>query len=169
MGSTVLLAALVQHNLFVGHVGDSRAYLIRSGRIRQLTTDQTYVQLLVSSGAISAADARTHPLRNILLNSLSVGEMDEAPEIVATPLQPGDRILLATDGLTDGVDDEALGAIIAAAPAPQTAANQLVREALDSDSKDNITCVVVEVSAVYRPVSEPKPAGAAAPTQPCLE
>jgi protein phosphatase len=147
MGSTALLAAVVDNTLHIGHLGDSRAYLIRSGRIRQLTTDQTYVQLLVASGAISAHEARSHPLRNILLNSLCVGGLEEHPEILAAELEAGDRVLLATDGLTEVLDDETLKAVIAAAPDPQTAADRLVQAALSKDARDNVTCVVVELAA----------------------
>jgi protein phosphatase len=169
MGSTVLLAVLIHDTLHLGHVGDGRAYVIRAGKIRQLTTDQTYVQLLVASGAISPGEARTHPLRSILLNSLSTNPMEEEPEIRSELLQPADRVLLATDGLTDVVDDETLRVTIAAEQNPQAAADRLVRKALENHSKDNVTCVVVELAAAHRRASEAEPGRDSVLTRPCLE
>jgi serine/threonine protein phosphatase Stp1 len=125
--------------------GDSRAYLLRDGRLRQLTHDHSVVQELLDAGAISPAEARRHPRRNIITRA--IGGVDEAaePDQVAGRLRPGDRFLLCSDGLFKTVAESDLQALVDGDREP--VAEHLVAAALDHKADDNVTAVVVELVA----------------------
>src|SRR5947207_4858181 len=107
MGTTIVMALWRQGNqLFIAGVGDSRAYLIRGNKIEQLTVDHSLAQALVENKTISAAEAREHRFRNVLWKYLGTKEVGEGPEVKPLPVQPGDRFLLCTDGLTGPVSDQ---------------------------------------------------------------
>jgi protein phosphatase len=146
MGSTIALGVVVDHTLYVTHVGDSRVYLVRQGAIKQITKDDSFVQALIDAGCVTAKEARRHPLRHVITQSVNAKRM--APVAIALhELQPGDRLLFATDGLTDVVEDEMLAWTLTHFDNPQFAANELVRQALDNGSRDNVTCLVVHIDA----------------------
>lgn len=112
MGTTLTAGLILWPHLYVVHLGDARAYLIRDGALRQLTHDQTYGQALLEAGVLTAATIRTSAMRNVLSNYLS-GDLPEKdpevhPEVRVDLLQPGDTLLFSTDGLTDVVPDETL-------------------------------------------------------------
>ncbi|HYL37394.1 MAG TPA: Stp1/IreP family PP2C-type Ser/Thr phosphatase [Bryobacteraceae bacterium] len=145
MGTTCTCAALKDHQLYFGHVGDSRLYLNREGAIRLLTEDHSFVQRLVRQGLLTPEAAAVHPDRNILTAALGVegaGEADfsEAP----VPLQSGDVLILCTDGLHGLVADDELRAVTAGAPAAE-ACRELVGLAKDRGGFDNITVQVLRV------------------------
>ena len=144
MGTT-LTAVLVEGDAAsLVHVGDSRAYLLRAGTLRQLTEDHTLVQRMVRAGEITRREADVHPHRNVLVRSLGTEpdvEVDEAD----LGLLEGDRLLLCSDGLTTMITEGQIQAILEVAPAPQDAAERLVRAANRAGGLDNITAVVVEV------------------------
>ena len=94
--------------MYVAGMGDSRVYLIRKGKIEQLTVDHSIAQALVEAKTISAAEARVHRYRNVLWKYLGSAEVGEGPEVKLVPLQAGDRFLLCTDGLSGVVSDEQL-------------------------------------------------------------
>ncbi len=144
MGATMALAAVVDNMMYVAHAGDCRVYLVRENRIRRLTTDQTYVHVLVTAGVISPAEARTHPLRNRVMNLVGVRPMEAPLEVQAIPLETGDRVLLTTDGLTDVLDDEEIKRIVLSHGHPQSVTDQLVRAALQNESHDDIGCIAVK-------------------------
>src|SRR5207248_5508211 len=101
MGTTVVLAVWrKEQEMFVTGVGDSRAYLIRKGKIEQLTVDHSLAQALVEAKTISAAEAREHRFKNVLWKYLGTKEVGDGPEVKLLPIQHGDRLLLCTDGLT---------------------------------------------------------------------
>jgi PPM family protein phosphatase len=129
--------------LQIAHVGDSRAYLLRGGQIEQLTKDHTFVQSLVDEGRISAAEARTHPHRSLILKALQGGHTVD-PDLFSLDVAVGDRILLCSDGLSDYVDVEVIGAALGDGSIEMAATN-LVRMALEARTTDNVTCVVAEV------------------------
>ncbi|QCC78547.1 serine/threonine-protein phosphatase [Nocardioides daphniae] len=129
--------------LGLGHVGDSRAYLLRDGELRQLTHDHTFVQGLVDEGRITDAEARVHPHRNLILKALD-GVRDPAPDLFTLALNPGDRLLFCSDGASGVLDDERLGAILGQGT-PDFATVELVRASLEAGSTDNVTCVVADV------------------------
>jgi protein phosphatase len=140
MGTTMTMAVSSGAELFLGHVGDSRAYLLRDGQLRVLTHDHSLVQAFVDSGMISPQEVARHHLRNVLLRSL--GGREARADVQHLSLQTGDQLLLCTDGLTDLVADSAIGDIVRAASGAQAACDQLVQAALAAGGKDNITVIL---------------------------
>ena len=127
----------------MGHLGDSRAYLFRDRKLRQLTTDHTFVQTLIDEGRISEEEARVHPHRNLILRALDgVGEAE--PDLFLVELQPNDRVLLCSDGASGVLDDGRLADILSGGT-PDYAAVELVRASLEAGSTDNVTCLVADV------------------------
>lgn len=115
--ATTLTAVLTDGTRFaLAHVGDSRAYLLRGGELRQLTTDHTYVQVLLDKGSITPEEARIHPHRSVVTRYVNATDQHE-PQLTMLDLREGDRILLCSDGLTDFISDERLGADLAGTPA----------------------------------------------------
>jgi protein phosphatase len=146
MGTTVVLAVWRKGpELFVSGVGDSRAYLVRSKKITQLTVDHSLAQALVEAKTISAAEAKEHKFRNVLWKYLGSKEVGDGPEVTAIPIQPGDRFLLSTDGLHGVVDDPKLLSYMLSQPDPQVCADGLIQVALEAGSRDNVSCVVIDV------------------------
>ena len=140
MGTTMTMAVIGGTNLFLGHVGDSRAYLLRGGRLRVLTRDHSYAQALADTGNIPQAAVATHRMRNVLLRHIGGGGVPA--DICHHSLASGDQLLLCTDGLTDLVHEAPIAAILQAAPTAQAACDQLVAAALTAGGKDNVTVVV---------------------------
>jgi PPM family protein phosphatase len=146
MGTTIVSAIWRKGNeIFIAGVGDSRAYLIRDGKIEQLTIDHSLAQALVENKTISPAEAREHRFRNVLWKYLGTKEVGEGPEVKIIPLQPGDRFLLCTDGLSGVVSDEQLLEFVQGHPEVQECADGLGQLALDRGSRDNVSCIVIEV------------------------
>jgi PPM family protein phosphatase len=147
MGTTIVMAVWRGGpEMYITGVGDSRAYLIRDGRIEQLTVDHSLAQALVEARTISPEEAREHRFRNVLWKYLGTKEVGEGPEVKPVPIQPGDRFLLCTDGLSGAVPDEQLRAAMEEQVEPQECAEALCQLALDSGSRDNVSCVVIHVS-----------------------
>lgn len=146
LGMATTLTALIcdGSRVVLGHVGDSRAYRLRDGRLTQLSQDHTYVQHLVDTGQLDRTAAARHPWRNVVLRSLD-GD-PEGPGLDLTPVstRPGDRLLLCSDGLTDLVDDRRIAEVLRLSD-PLSAAAVLTQSALVAGGKDNITCVVLDV------------------------
>lgn len=143
MGSTVVAALALGDRLWVANVGDSRAYLVREGSISQLTRDHSLVARLVEEGLITPEQAETHPQRNIILRSLGA-EAAVAVDLFASPLIPGDRVILCSDGLTRHVAaGEILDTVLRTQPAK--AAHRLVGLANSRGGSDNVTVLVLEV------------------------
>jgi len=144
MGTT-LSAALVQEPLLhLAHVGDSRGYLLREGKIVQLTEDHSLVQELVKSGGLTAEQAREHPRRNVLTRALGIAPR-VAVDCLTVTLSPGDRVLLCTDGLTGHLRTEEIAALIYRHDEPERAVRELIRAALDRGGSDNITIILLAV------------------------
>jgi len=146
MGTTIVSALWRKGNeLYVSNLGDSRAYMIRDGGIEQLTVDHSLAQALVENRTISAAEAKEHRFRNVLWKYLGSKEVGEGPDVKVIPLQAGDRFLLCSDGLTGPVPDEQLLEFMQQYPDPQQCAEGLVKLALDQGSRDNVSCIVIDV------------------------
>jgi PPM family protein phosphatase len=147
MATTLTAAALARDGrLAVAHIGDSRAYLFRGGELTPLTADHTLVQTMVDAGSITAEEARTHPLRSLLLAALH-GRPDDLATVVHTAheVRPGDRLLVCSDGVTGAVDTRTLCVVLAGEPRPADAVNRLLRAALAGTTRDNATAVVGDV------------------------
>ncbi len=147
MGTTIVLTVWRKGSslLYATGMGDSRVYQIRGKQITQLTVDHSIAQALVEAKTISAAEARVHRYRNVLWKYLGSNEVGEGPEVKTVQLQAGDRFLLCTDGLSGVVPDEQLLNFIKDKPDVQECADGLGQLALDSGSRDNISCIVIEV------------------------
>ncbi len=146
MGTTVVMAIWRKGaEMHVAGVGDSRAYLVRNKKIQQLTVDHSLAQALVEARTISPAEAKEHRFKNVLWKYLGSKEVGEGPEVSVVPIQAGDRFLLCTDGLTGVVPDEQLAAYISDQADMQACAEGLGQLALDQGSRDNVSCIVIEV------------------------
>lgn len=146
MGTTIVMAVWRRGNeIYIANLGDSRAYLIRDNSIEQLTIDHSLAQALVENKTISAAEAREHRFRNVLWKYLGTKEVGEGPEVKVLPIQPGDRFLLCSDGMSGPVPDADTLAFIQSQPNVQECADGLGQLALDRGSRDNVSCIVIEV------------------------
>jgi len=143
MGTT-LSACLIQNGILkIVHVGDSRIYLIREQQISLITKDQTYVQSLIDNQEITLEEARNHPQRSLLLQAID-GISEVVPEIKEISLEPGDRIILCSDGLSNVVTDEEI--LIAVKSFDNVGAvSSLIEKALENGAPDNVTVVVADV------------------------
>jgi PPM family protein phosphatase len=143
MGTTLTAARIEGGSALVAHVGDSRAYLLREGLLRQLTTDHTLVARMVKSGEISEAEADVHPHKNVLTRALGTDQDVEVDED-SIALADGDRLLLCSDGLTGMVTEDQIQAILENSDQPQQAADRLVKAANRAGGIDNISVVVID-------------------------
>jgi serine/threonine protein phosphatase PrpC len=143
MGTTLTLAYSVGPDLFLVHVGDSRAYLFRGGRLTQLTRDQTLAQMLADAGEISVEELASHKFRHVLTSAVGgAGEM--AVETRQLRLRDGDCLLLCSDGLSDLVSDAAIAEVLAGTEDPRQACRELVDRALEAGGRDNVTVVLAQ-------------------------
>jgi protein phosphatase len=143
MGTTLTMAFVSGWKLFVIHAGDSRCYLFRRGNLRQLTCDHTVVGELLRRGIIKRENAGHHQYRHVVTNILGGGSVGVQADVVRTDLEPGDAVLLCSDGLTDMLDDAQIAAILGDERNSQSACERLVAEANERGGEDNITAVVV--------------------------
>ncbi len=145
MGTTLTCAYVMDRDVVITHLGDSRAYLCRNGTCRQITRDHTMGEILKSAGMDPVHVER---LRHVLVNCLAVNRKTKAfPDLQHVQVEDGDRLLLCTDGLSDMVADADIARIVAGHADPQSACNELVRVALKQGGKDNVTVVLAAFSA----------------------
>jgi serine/threonine protein phosphatase PrpC len=144
--TTLTMVMLVMPRAYVVHVGDSRAYYLHAGRLRQITRDQTTGQYMVDLGAWTEAQAaRAGAAANL---TSSVGGSDLMPAVGLVDLEPGDVLLLCTDGLTKHVPDDRIATVLGeASGGAEAACRQLVTAALDDGASDNVTVIVARVLA----------------------
>jgi len=142
MGTTVTMAYCLDNVLFVAHVGDSRAYLLRDGQLHRLTRDHTLVAEMVRGGILEPAEAEGHHLRNVITNTVGGHKAGVKVELHKAQLEPGDRLLLCTDGLSDMVAERELASILGSEASTQAACERLVVRANELGGKDNITAIV---------------------------
>jgi PPM family protein phosphatase len=157
MGTTLTALLLDDHLALIGHVGDSRAYLVRGGEIRQLTRDHSWVADRVRQGLLSEREAKQHGWRNVITNALGT-EAQVRLELSALSVQAGDRLLLCSDGLTLLLPDALISQIVQHAP-PEEAVAELLRRADERGSPDNVTAALLLVrTAPARPKAYTLPA-----------
>ena len=144
MGTTLTAAYSMGVDLFLVHLGDSRAYLFRDGKLQQLTKDHTVAQAMADAGQISHESIRHHAKRNALTNFLGGHNGKVNADLRWIRLSDGDRLILCSDGLNEMVDDISIGRILAKFGSPQEAAQMLLSEALIRGGKDNITIIVAD-------------------------
>lgn len=145
MGTTLTCIALEGGAGYVGHVGDSRAWLVREPRIYQLTKDHSWVEEQVEKGILSEEEARGHELRNLITRALGT-RPQLAPDTARLDVRSGDVLLIATDGLHGLVETDEILSEIRRSPDPQTTVDSLIALANERGGSDNITAVIVEVA-----------------------
>ena len=151
MGATLSISWFTPQWMYFGHLGDSRIYYLpREGGLRQVTHDHTHVGWLRRKGDLNERQARGHPRRNALQQSLGAGNQFIEPHIGAVGFRAGDRFLICSDGLVDGLWDRRIEEIIRSQPSAAggpTTAQTLVDEAVQDSGRDNTTALVIEVPA----------------------
>jgi serine/threonine protein phosphatase PrpC len=145
MGSTIVALLLREGKASIAHVGDSRAYRLRNGHIRQLTSDHSLVMEQVRRGLMTVEEAERSSMQNIITRALGSEENVE-PEVQEVDVSAGDIFLLATDGLTKLVKEPRLREITASAPGLENAADALIAAARAAGGDDNITCLLVRIN-----------------------
>ncbi len=148
MGTTIVAALVTGNRLAIGHAGDSRAYLMSSGKLARLTTDDSWAATILA-GRAEAADASisTHPMRNVLTNVLGAREQADV-HLSEHDLAGGEFVLLCSDGLHGAVGDETLQELVKTHDEPSAIVAALVNAALTLGSRDNVTAVVVRIGAL---------------------
>ena len=144
MGCTADLLAFADRRYIIGHVGDSRVYLLRRQCLSQLTRDHSLVQLQVDQGVLTPAEARTHPRKNIILRAVGT-DASVFPDILEGEALDHDIFLLCSDGLTDMVEDSLIQRILSSAAPLQQKADGLIEAALAAGGSDNVTVVLCQV------------------------
>jgi protein phosphatase len=142
MATTMTVACTVGPDLLTAHVGDSRAYLCREGRLSRLTRDQTMAQSLADAGAIRPEEVATHPGRHVLTSAIATRGAFVQVEVGRSRLRDGDQLLLCSDGLTEMVDEEAIAAVLRIPSPASDACRELVALALQAGGEDNVTVVL---------------------------
>lgn len=146
MGTTCLVLLVDGANAFMAHVGDSRGYLIRDGRIEQMTEDHSLVNERIRAGLLTPDQARNHKLKNIITRSLGYQE-DVEIDIQVRAVRRGDKFLLCSDGLSNLVEPAEMGEVIRSM-GPQDAARHLIQIACERGGDDNITAIITRVDEV---------------------
>lgn len=144
MGTTLTAAMVDGTRVLVAHVGDSRAYLLHDGQLTRITEDHSMVADLVRQGSITEEDARFHPQRSVITRALG-SDADMVADVFEVDACPGDRLLLATDGLTGMLPDDFIAELLSQQRSPEEAAAKLIEAANRAGGYDNITVVIVDL------------------------
>ncbi|KDE24643.1 protein phosphatase [Bacillus subtilis] len=145
MGTTIVCALFTGKTVSVAHIGDSRCYLLQDGDFVQVTEDHSLVNELVRTGEISREDAEHHPRKNVLTKALGT-DQSVSIDTRSFDIEPGDKLLLCSDGLTNKVEGTELKDILQSDSAPQEKVNLLVDKANQNGGEDNITAVLLELA-----------------------
>lgn len=151
MGTTVVTVVILGQRAYISHTGDSRVYLFREGALTQLTRDHSVIQEMLESGQLTEEQAKNHPRRHFITRALGVNP-DESGEYDELELQPGDRLLLCTDGLTRPVPPEKIAALLRT-ESLETATEALIQAALQGGGPDNVTVVLMEPEDTNQSIS----------------
>ena len=146
MGTTAVVVQIDGANAYVAHVGDSRVYLMRDGKVEQVTEDHSLIAEKIRHGLITEEEAKTHRMRNVITRSLGYQE-DVEVDLQVRAVRRGDTYLLCSDGLSGHVNGDEMGAVMAQ-HGPQAAARALIELACERGGDDNITCVIARVDDV---------------------
>jgi serine/threonine protein phosphatase PrpC len=153
MATTLTALRLDGGSVVVLNIGDSRAYRVRDGRFEPLTRDDSVVQDLLDAGEITDEEALVHPLRSVVLQSLSGGPLQ--PTIAAHEVLESDRFLVCSDGLTDYVPEADVARIVTTGPTPDECCAALIEATLAAGAPDNVSCVVADVRCTVAPPTRP--------------
>jgi PPM family protein phosphatase len=144
MGTTLVATAIQNHDALIAHVGDSRCYLFRAGKLTRETEDHSLVDEQVRLGHMTLEDAERSPLKNVITRAIGTQESVE-PDISELPLESGDILLLCSDGLTREVPEEKIAEILRGDASVENLCQQLIDAALDAGAHDNVTAILVRV------------------------
>ncbi len=147
MGSTLVMAVMDGLKVSFAHVGDSRGYVINSKGMERITPDHSLVERLIATGQIRREDARSHPQRNVIYRTIGDKEQVEV-DVNTVTLEPGNKILLCSDGLWEMLEDDYVHNIVQESPSPQAACEKLIAAANAVGGEDNITVIIVEVEQI---------------------
>jgi len=142
MGTTLIVAMPKKDKMHIGHVGDSRAYRIRKGKIHRITTDHSYIEELLRNGTINLEEAKIHPKKNLITRALGSEELEV--DYYLSDLKSDDVFIFCTDGLTNMVDEDTIENVCNSKD-PQQACDDLVELANDNGGEDNITIIAVKI------------------------
>jgi PPM family protein phosphatase len=145
MGTTLVATAIQNHDALIAHVGDSRCYLFRAGKLTRETEDHSLVDEQVRLGHMTLEDAERSPLKNVITRAIGTQESVE-PDISELPLESGDILLLCSDGLTREVPEEKIAEILRGDASVENLCQQLINAALDAGAHDNVTAILVRTS-----------------------
>lgn len=151
MSTTLTAVALGDDGYVVANIGDSRSYLLRDGELTLITRDDSFVQLMLDSGQLTVDEARSHPRRSLVLETLD-GDPARRPTVTTLEARLGDRLLLCSDGLSDFVEERVIAAALSE-PIAAACAQHLVELALAAGGRDNVSAVVADVVARREPQS----------------
>lgn len=141
MGTTMLVAAVSSRRITIGHVGDSRMYLLRNGKLARLTHDHSVGQAMIDSGALDEQAARLSSLRGVLTRALGVESVVDS-DVTQIEWQNGDRLMLCSDGLTDMINDLEIASILGQSKGAEEVAKVLIQAALDAGGHDNVSVLL---------------------------
>lgn len=144
MGTTLVAALILSHEIYVANVGDSRCYIWSDGLLNQITSDHSLVQVLVDCGDITPEEARTHPKKNLITRALGV-EDEILCDVFKVDRHTGEKLLLCSDGLTNVVTDETLKSELALLVSPEDTARMLLSLAVEQGAPDNVTVVLAQL------------------------
>ncbi len=162
--TTAMIVDLEAEEVAIGHVGDSRAYRFRAGRLERLTRDHSLVEEMRRKGQLTDAQAEDHPQRSIITRALGP-EPEVKVDLQTVPAQPGDVFLICSDGLTTMLDEDHVARLLARATSMESAVRGLVDEANRAGGRDNITVVAFRLEDAAAPVGAPAAGGPAADTE----
>lgn len=147
MGTTCSALMMADDGFIIGHIGDSRIYLLRDGALTQITKDHSYVQEQVDAGLLTPEQARYHPYSNVITRCVGASD-DVEVDLYGGEIKVGDAFLLASDGLTGMVDDRRLQQLLLARSGPGRIVDALIAEANQRGGLDNITAIVIQVDGI---------------------
>jgi serine/threonine protein phosphatase PrpC len=160
MGTTLVCVCFDGERAVIGNVGDSRAYLVRGGCCAQITRDHSYLEEQIEKGNLTPEMAAASNMQSVITRAIGAAE-DVEPDFYAARLEPGDMVLLATDGLTRYTSAEQIAALTAGFSDPEEVCRTLVEHAKRCGGVDNITCVLLRANEATQPLGESEAAGAA--------
>lgn len=158
MGTTVVAGVVQQGTLYLAHVGDSRAYLFRGGRLERLTRDHSFVEERVMAGDMTEAEARSSRFRNMITRAIGI-DAEAVPDVRREPLQPGDMVLVCSDGLTTMLEDPEIEQVLNGTPALRASVDKIAQILIDAANRkggaDNITVALVRPATGFDVSMEP--------------
>ena len=145
MGTTFITVVMLNNKMYIGHVGDSRVYLIRDGVIEKVTTDHSFIEELIKNGSLTREEAENHPKKNVITRALGC-DQEILVDTLTVEVKDEDIFVLCTDGLTNMLREDEILDIILKSEDPETACNELVHCANEKGGEDNITVIIIKNS-----------------------